>query len=382
MKMSQAKTIVRVGGIPVRIDASWIFISVLLTWSFWARFTIEHGRPGRYQVGVAFVMAVIATLLFGASVLAHELAHAFVARRRGLQVEGITLYLFGGATETATEARRWGDEFALTAAGPLTNILLGGLFWLVAYLGQQSGLDAVTYVAGELAWLNLLLGVFNLIPGSPLDGGRLLEAVAWRVTRDQVRATTIAANAGQAIGLLILSIGLYELFFVLGGASSGIWLGLTGWFILQGATAERAHAELRRILAGVPAGRLAAMPRAVPAGVPVMHVLGEWTSGFPDAVFVTNGDAIAGVLTVNALRRVPRLRWSSTTAGQVAVPLASLPTIASDDPVTNALTQLARGPVIVKDGDQLVGLLTVERVAAAAERMRQLGRMDSWRTPG
>jgi Zn-dependent protease len=130
--LTHARTIMRIRGIPVRLDASWLLISVLLAWSFWARFTLEHAARGRYQVGVAFAMAIVATLLFGGSVLAHEVAHALVAKQRGLEVESITLYLWGGATETLTEARRSGDEFAFTAAGPLTNIILAGVFWLIA----------------------------------------------------------------------------------------------------------------------------------------------------------------------------------------------------------------------------------------------------------
>jgi Zn-dependent protease/CBS domain-containing protein len=369
----------RIAGIPVRLDPSWLFISVLLAWSFWARFTVEHGRAGRYQVGTAFVMAIVATVLFGASVLAHEVAHALVATHRGLEVASITLYLFGGATETVTEARRPGDEFALTAAGPLTNIALGAVFWLIAYLGDRLGLNSVAYVAGELGWLNLLLGAFNLIPGSPLDGGRLLESVAWRVTGDRLRATRIAAGAGQFVGIVLLAIGAFELFFVLGGTSGGIWLALTGWIILQGATAERAQAEMRRLLANVPAGRLAVMAPTVPGATPLSVVVVDWFEGrHTPAVFVVDGQAITGVLTLDDIRQVPRSHWISTPVGQVAHPIDGLPSVGSEQAVATVLYQLTRGPVVVKGGGgRLVGLLTIENVAAAAERMRQLERMGS-----
>jgi Zn-dependent protease len=376
---SRARTVARIAGIPVRLDPSWLFISVLLTWSFWARFTVEHGRAGRYQVGTAFVMAVVATILFGASVLAHEVAHALVATHRGLQVASITLYLFGGATETVTEARRAGDEFALTAAGPLTNIALGAVFWLFAYLGNRFGVNPVAYVAGELGWLNLLLGLFNLIPGSPLDGGRLLEAVAWRVTGDRLRATRIAAGAGQFVGAMLLSFGVLELFFVLGGASAGIWLALTGWIILQGATAERAQAEMRRLLANVPAGRLAVMAPTVPSTTPLWVVVEDWFQRrHTPAVLVVDGQAITGVLTLDDVRQVPRNRWTSTPVGQAAHPIDALPAVGGGEAVATVLTQLTRGPVVVKGEDgRMVGLLTIDNVAAAAERMRQLERMGS-----
>jgi Zn-dependent protease len=373
--LSRARTIMRVAGIPVRVDPSWLFISVLLAYSFWVRFTVEHASTGRYQVGVAVVMAIAATLLFTGSVLAHELAHALVAKQRGLQVESITLYLFGGATETTTEARRSGDEFAYTVVGPLTNIVLAGAFWLIAILANHLGSHPVAYVAGELGWLNLLLGAFNLIPGSPLDGGRVLEAIAWRITGDRIRATRIAAGAGQALGSLLLGVGLFELFFVLGGTSSGIWLGLTGWFIMQGARAEQAEAEMQQLLSDVPAERLAVMAPTVPAALTLSEVVDQWFHGrHVDAVFVEQGGRITGVLTFDAVRQVAPTRWPTTPAGQVAMALDALPSTAGDQPVSTVLSQLGRRPVVVREGNRVVGLLTRERAVAAAQRIQQLGR--------
>jgi CBS domain-containing protein len=234
-------------------------------------------------------------------------------------------------------------------------------------------------VAGELGWLNLLLGAFNLIPGSPLDGGRLLESVVWRVTGDRLRATRIAAGAGQFVGMVLLALGAFELFFVLGGTSGGIWLALTGWIILQGATAERVQAEMRRLLANVPAGRLAVMAPTVPSATPLSAVVVDWFERrHAPAVFVLDGQAITGVLTIDDIRQVPRSRWTSTPVGQVAHPIDGLPSVGSEQAVATVLDQLTRGPVVVKGDDRrLVGLLTIENVAAAAERMRQLERMGS-----
>ena len=376
---SNAKTILRVGGVPVRADASWAVILVLLAWSFWSRFTT--GQP-RYPVGVAFAMAVVASLLFGGSVLAHELAHAFVAKRRGVQVEGITLYLFGGATEIVSEARRWGDEFALTAAGPLTSLGLALVFGLIAFGADRLALGAVTVVAGELAWLNGIVGAFNLLPGSPLDGGRLLEAVVWRVTGDRLRATRVAAAAGRLIGMLLLVAGVVELFFVLGGAPSGLWLGLIGWFLIQGARAEEAQAEIRRLLANVPAERVAAQPVIVPATTPLPQVVEDWfRHRHIDAVLVADNGTPTGVLTLDAVRRLHSAQRAESVAGQVARPLTELPSIAADQPVTTVLYQLARNPVVVRQDDRIVGLLTMEHVAAVAERARQLERQSGGR-PG
>ena len=166
---THSRTLVRIGGIPVRVDASWFLIILLLAWSFWTRFTTV---PPTHRAGVALLMAVTATALFAVSLLGHELAHALEARRRGVPVGGITLYLFGGATEILSEEVKGpGDQLALTIAGPWTSLVFGALFGLIAYLSQQAGSQALSDVFGELGWLNALLAIFNLLPGAPLDGG-------------------------------------------------------------------------------------------------------------------------------------------------------------------------------------------------------------------
>jgi len=322
-------------------------------------------------------MAILSTVLFSASVLAHELSHALVARRRGLEVEGITLFLFGGATETVTEAASSSDEFAVTAAGPLTNLILAVLFWLVAYGSRHLGWAAPAYVAGEIAWLNVLLGGFNLLPGSPLDGGGLVEAVVWRVTGDRLRAARIAASAGELLGVLLLTAGLFELFGVSDQTSNGVWLSLTGWFIIQGAKAVRARAEMRRLVGSVPAKHVAFTPPVVPATTTLAPTAAIFQRNQTDSVFVSDVDKIVGVLTLDVVRQVPAFLRATTEAGEVAIPIDSLPSIAGDQPVAIVLDRLERGPVVVTEDGQPVSLLTMDRVAAAAERIRLLRRVTA-----
>src|SRR2546423_6447214 len=246
---SRARTFIRIGDIPVRADSSWFVVLALLTWSFWSRFNLN------YPAGTALVMGVVAAALFGLSVIAHEIAHALEARHRGVPVGGITMYLFGGATEVySDEVRSPGDEFALTAVGPWTSLVLASAFGLIAYLGQRLGVQWVADLFGELGWLNLLLGIFNLLPGAPLDGGRLLAAIVWRVTGDRWRAVRVAARAGRVLGALVLALGVLELFA--GGFAGGVWLALIGWFLIQAAMAEEYQANLRDGLTGVTAGEL------------------------------------------------------------------------------------------------------------------------------
>ena len=226
------RTVGRLGGVVIRVDNSWVVIAVLVTWIFWARFD-EHRGPA-----VALVMAVVGAALFFASILAHELAHALEARHRGMEVRSITLYLFGGATEIVSEARRPGDEFAVTAVGPWTSLVLGCSFALLAYGAEQVELSALGQVAALLAWVNLVLAFFNLLPGAPLDGGRILDSIVWRVTGDHGRARRVATGAGRMLGSALVVLGVFEMVAVSGGFLDGLWLALIGWFLVRAATAE------------------------------------------------------------------------------------------------------------------------------------------------
>jgi Zn-dependent protease len=218
----------RIGGVDIRVDGSWLVIAALVTWSLWAQF---H----------SIAMGLAAAVLFFASVLAHELAHALEARHRGIEVRSITLYLFGGATEMASEVRRPGDEFAVTAVGPWTSLVLGCAFGLVAFAADRKGGSAssVGQVAALLAWVNIVLAAFNLLPGAPLDGGRILDSIVWRVTGDRVRARRISTGAGRLIGSGLIILGIAMSLFMGDGLFQGVWLALIGWFLMQAATAER-----------------------------------------------------------------------------------------------------------------------------------------------
>jgi Zn-dependent protease len=228
------RTVARIAGVDVRVDNSWFLIAALVTWSFWTRFD-------------SVVMAVVAAALFFASLLAHELAHALEARHRGIGVRFITLYLVGGATETESEATRPGDEFAVTAVGPWTSLVLGCAFGLVAFGADRigRGASAVGEVAALLAWVNLLLGFFNLLPGAPLDGGRILDSVVWRVTGDRARARRISTSAGRLLGYALIALGLAFTLFVSDGVFDGVWLAFIGWILARAATAEGNRARAR-----------------------------------------------------------------------------------------------------------------------------------------
>lgn len=231
-----------IAGIKIHADVSLLVVVGLITWSFWDRFVNEY----QLASATALVMALVAALLFFGSVLAHELGHALEASHRGIPVEGITLWLFGGATHMREEAHRPGDAFAFTAIGPFTSLAAGAVLGLLATIADAAGLVEVAAVFGVVGWLNVALAVFNMLPGSPLDGGRVVQAIAWRVTRDRNKATRIAAHAGRILGALLIGLGLLASLAVDGGYVDGLWFGFTGWFLLAGAQAELDDARKHR----------------------------------------------------------------------------------------------------------------------------------------
>jgi Zn-dependent protease len=219
------------GGVEVRIDWSWLIVFGLFVWTL-ADGVFPSQNPG-LSGGVHLAMAVVATLLFFGSVLLHELGHAWQARREGVETDSITLWALGGVAQIKGGFRSPGAEFRVAAIGPLISLALGGIFVLIALADLPSAVDGV---AAWLGYANLVVGVFNLIPALPLDGGRVLHAALWRARGDQGWATRVAAGIGQAFGYVFIALGIAM--FVVQGSFSGAWLVLVGWFVLYGARAE------------------------------------------------------------------------------------------------------------------------------------------------
>ncbi|MGD2154348.1 MAG: site-2 protease family protein, partial [Gemmatimonadales bacterium] len=240
--------ICRFFGFEVRLDFSWFVVFLLVLWTF-AQSVFPARTPG-LSVSTYFTMAVVGASLFFASVLLHELAHSAMARARGIEVEGITLFIFGGMARIRSEATNPRDEFLITIVGPVSSALIGALLLVFAEVGDSLGLHrAFIDVAAYLAILNFILAVFNLIPGFPLDGGRLLRSLVWHVTKDVRKATRIAALSGQGFGYVMIGFGVFSLFK--GFLVSGIWLIFIGWFLSQAAEASYRQLIMRRILQGV-----------------------------------------------------------------------------------------------------------------------------------
>lgn len=343
--------LLRIGGIPIRIHASWILIALLVVWSL-ATSYFPSSAP--HQSTAAYWLAgLVAALLFFASLLLHELAHSLVARARGLRVTGITLYLFGGVAEIGAETTNPGDEFRVTAAGPVTSVALAGLFG-IAWLATDSLSHLIGATFGYLAIMNLFLGVFNLLPGLPLDGGRLLRAFVWWRTGDPDRATRVAAIGGVVVGVLLIAAGAVSM--VVSSWLSGLWLILLGWYLQGAARQERMASGARSRIAGVTVANLATRdPYKVPPDMPLDRVVDEATRlQQARAIPVVADGRFLGLLTSHSITRIPRSSWPITLASAAMIAPAEVATATPEQPIEAALADMLRRNVnqlvVVEDG--------------------------------
>lgn len=363
-------------GFAIRIDYSWFLIFFLVVWTFSAG-EFPRQMPGGSEI-LYYGMGTVAALLLFLSVLLHELSHSVVARSRGLEVEGITLFIFGGVAQTRMEARTAADEFLLTAAGPLCSVALGGVFWgLARAAGAVGAPEAAIVVTRTLAVVNVALAVFNMIPGFPLDGGRIFRSAVWWITGDARRATRWATRIGQGFGWLLVGVG--ALSFVLGQPPlNGLWSAFIGWFLASAAGTSWDQFEARRLLSGVRVDEImTADPVAVHAETSLADVVRTHFLRHPHGAYpVVRGGRVVGLVSVDDVAKVPPARRAATSVSEVAAPLDAVPTVASDDPLDRVLTEVGSAEAdraLVVDGDRLVGVVTMRQMAGWLERARELG---------
>jgi Zn-dependent protease/CBS domain-containing protein len=364
--------VARIAGIEVRIDSSWAVIALLITYSMYLRLAILYPE---LSGGGAVTLAILSAVLFFGSVLVHELAHALVSQARGIRVQDITLFLFGGATRARVESRGPGDEFLIALVGPLTSGLLAGLFGIVAGLGRDLLSRPLAGTFGYLAWTNLLLAAFNLVPGFPLDGGRLLRSAIWKTTGSLGRATRIASVAGQGVGWLLVAAGVASL--LAGDLAGGIWFAFIGWFLVQAARSSYQDLQLRQLLRGVEAEEvMAADLRRIPPELSLQDAVDDYFmrydhSGFP----VEEQGRTIGLLTLRGIRRVPREQWPTRRVREAMVPLGDQVVVAPDARMDGVLGKLQDGEagrvLVVQDGE-VVGIITPSDLTRWLRRWRTL----------
>ena len=358
-------TIGRFGGVEVRLNWSLIAVFALIAWSL-AEGVFPSQNPGLSH-GTYIAMGIVAAVLFLVSILLHELGHSLVARREGIEVDSITLWLFGGVSQFKGRFKSAGDEFRVAVSGPLVSIVLGVLFVLIALADVPSSVDGV---AAWLGYINLILAVFNLLPASPLDGGRVLHAALWRAKGDFAWATRVSSEIGQGFGYLFIALGLAM--FIFQGSFSGAWLAFIGWYLLQGARAEARYVATEQALEGLHVRDLMVRnPVSVDPDSTIGHLMDNvvWSHRFTTYPVVDRGRPV-GLLTFAAVAAVPRSDWDTRRVRDTMIPLDQVPLLKEDEKAVDALAELAapsanRGLVV--DNGHLAGLLSITDLARALE---------------
>src|SRR6266540_2218055 len=362
----------RIAGIEIRIDSSWAVIALLVTYSMYLRVTLVYEDT---STGAAVALAILSAVLFFGSVLVHELAHALVSQARGIRVQDITLFLFGGATRAKVESRGPNDEFLIAVVGPLTSGILAVLFGIVAGFGRDVLPRPLAGTFGYLAWVNLLLAGFNLVPGFPLDGGRLLRSAIWKATGSFSRASRIASLAGQAVGWLLVAAGVA---YLLAGTLAGaIWFAFIGWFLVQAARAYYQELQLRHLLRGVEAEDvMAGNLLRIPPDLSLQDAVDDYFMRYDHGAFpVEEQGRTVGLLTLRGVRRVPREQWPTRQVRDHMVPLGDQVVVAPDarmDQVMGKLEDSGAGRVLVVEDGEVVGIITSSDLTRWLRRWRGL----------
>jgi Zn-dependent protease/CBS domain-containing protein len=367
-------TIGSIAGVRIGLHPSWLVIAFLITYSLAVGDLPDRFRG--WEPILYWVVAAGVALLFFASVLAHELSHALVARRYGIEVKDITLFIFGGAASLEGDARTPGQEALIAFAGPLSSLVIGAVLIGIGLVWPQ---EQVLALIGWLAVINLSLGVFNLLPGFPMDGGRILRALIWKVRGDPEVATRNAAAVGRLVGYLLIGVGAVIAFQ--GILLGGIWLALIGWFIATAAEATVQQTTLQRSLRGV---AVRDVMEANPVSVSPNETVGELVNdrlmrGEGRSFLVRHTDGgLAGIVTLSDIRRVPREDWPVARVTDIMTRYADLATVRPDDQLEQSLDLLQERevnqlPVVDEDGRTVLGLLTRAGILRLVDTRIKLG---------
>jgi Zn-dependent protease len=346
--------IATIRGIPVSVDASWLWIAVLLVVTFWSNLDGTFPNLGS---AAAFGFAIFGAVVFFGSVFLHEMAHAVTARIAGIEVYGITLVFFGGFTSARADDKGPGPAFRIAAGGPATSLALAGAFWLVARALEGSG-GAVPYLLDSVATVNLFMAGFNALPGLPLDGGRMLQAVVWRITGRPETGTRVAARAGLVVGAACLVFAFVAL--TRDDTFRAIWLGIIGLFIFQGARASEQRIGLEtRLSLGTVADAMDPPPPAVPAELSLSQVLDRYLRGHEGEAFpVVEDGRVIGMISFGSARDLGA-RDPLRPAREAVIPLEHVLIAAPGERLDDVSNRLGaeRAALVLHDG-RLVGAIT------------------------
>jgi Zn-dependent protease/CBS domain-containing protein len=364
-----------VGGVEISLDYSWFVIFFLILGTFAGAVFPAH-VPDLDRISY-LVMGLAAAALFFGSLLLHELAHSFMAIRKGIGVEGITLFIFGGMARTEREASTPGDEFLIAVVGPLASFALAAMFYVIALGGSAAAAPITVVVVAEyLGFLNLVLAIFNLFPGFPLDGGRLLRATLWRATGSLRRATEIAAGAGRALGWGIIALGIYTL-LVGGPLIGGLWFIFIGWFLSHAARASYQQVLLQEMFAPLTARQaMTPDPETVPPDIPLEALVNEYFLQRPYNSFPVTEDGVpVGLVTLAQVKALPRHAWPGKVVADLMTPLKDTMVVTPETSMMEVLEGMRRTEarrVLVAREWQLVGIISATDLTRWLDRVTLL----------
>lgn len=370
--MDGSFTIGRIFGIPLKLHISWFIVLVLIT------VTLALGYfPDQFpdwSTTTYWVVGLITSILFFTSVLIHELGHSLVALRDGVPVQSITLFIFGGVAQIGREPDTAGSEFRIAIAGPITSLILAAVFLAFGFFS-----GARPEIAGSALYLgqiNLILAVFNMLPGFPLDGGRVLRAILWKIGGNFRKATHWATGTGQAVAFLFIGFGVWLMFS--GNFINGLWMAFIGWFLSNASQHSYRQVVMRDMLGGVTARQLMVEQcPVVTSNIPLdelvdRHVLGDGHRCF----FIADNDHMQGLLTLSKIKTVDRTKWKNVTTEDVMVPLDQVLSISPDEDAWSLLRIMDENDVNqvpVMENDQLVGMITRDRLLHYIRTRSELG---------
>lgn len=341
-------------GIPIYLHPSWLIIFALITVMLGVQFTAQHPH---WPPAERWTLGIVTSLLFFASVIFHEVSHSIVALHYKLPVRSITLFVFGGLSAIEKEPPSAGQEFKMAFAGPLSSLFLAGVFfviWRYAHFGEFVG--SMSYWLFEI---NLILGIFNLVPGFPLDGGRVLRAIVWGITKDYRKASKIASTSGRLIAYLMILVGIWQA--LEGNWFGGLWLAFIGWFLLEAAKETYVQVALRDSLDGVRTDDV--MAREIPTvtrDTSVDEYIHQVLRTGRRAHIVVGGERPSGIVSLQSARHVPREEWATTSVQAVMVPMDKVQQAKPDEPVLQVLQRMQASDVsqmpVVSDG-HIVGMI-------------------------
>ncbi len=375
--MGNAFNLGKLFGIQFRLHYTWFIIFVFITVSFsWQIFPSSYPD---WPLALHWAMGIVTSLLFFASILAHELAHSLVGRANNIPIKSITLFIFGGVAQMTREARSAGAELKMAAAGPACSLVIAGLFYLASFFTQNTIVPVAT-VAFQLAYINVALAAFNLIPGFPLDGGRVFRSILWRVTGNYKRSTRIATRVGQGTGYLFILGGILIVFLQPFGLGwfNGLWLAFIGWFLGNAASASYRQAQWRGTLQRFTASQvMTSNYPVVPSSITVSQLIQGYifTSG-RGCFLVADEDGIIGILTLHNIKSVPQSNWGVTQVKEIMTPVDKLKIAYPDQDALSILEQMDESNINqmpVVSGGGIIGLITRDNLIRLLRTRSELG---------